>query len=57
MFDDMIVDMEPNKKLCPIEVNSKKTKGRKLNISLVFISQSFFKSPKTIRVDETLYFI
>ena len=30
---------------------------RKLNISLVFISQSCFKVPKTIRLNATYYFI
>ena len=30
---------------------------RKLNISLVFISQSYFKVPKTIRLNATHYFI
>ena len=44
VFDDMIADMIHNKKL-----NSTVTKlfirGRKLNISLVFITQSYFKVP------------
>ena len=31
-------------------------RGRKLNISLVFISQSYFKIPKTIRLNATHYF-
>ena len=31
--------------------------GRKLNISLVFISQSYFKVPKTTRLNVTDYFI
>ena len=30
---------------------------RKLNISLVFVSQSYFKVPKTIRQNATHYFI
>ena len=30
---------------------------RKLNIPLVFISQSYFKVPKTIRLNATHYFI
>ena len=30
---------------------------RKLNISLVFISQSYFKVPETIRLNATHYFI
>ena len=32
-------------------------RGRKLNPSLVFISQSYFKVPKTIRINATHYFI
>ena len=32
-------------------------RGRKLNISLVFISQSYFKVPKTIRLNATHFFI
>ena len=32
-------------------------KGRKLNISLVFISQFYFKVPKTIRLNATYYLI
>ena len=44
--------MESNKKLSPI-VTELFLKGRKFNISLVFISQSYFKVPKTIRLTET----
>ena len=32
-------------------------RGRKLNILLVFISQSYFKVPKAIRLNATHYFI
>ena len=32
-------------------------RGRKLNISLAFISQSYFKVPKTIRLNVRHYFI
>ena len=32
-------------------------RGRKRNISFVFISQSYFKVPKTIRLNATHYFI
>ena len=39
VFDDMIVDMLSNKKLNPI-VTELFIRGRKLNISLVFITQS-----------------
>ena len=52
----MVADMESNKKLSPI-VTELFLRGRKLNISLVFISQSYFKVPKTIRLNATHYFI
>ena len=52
----MIADMESNKKLSP-KVTELFLRGRKLNISLVFISQSYFKVPKTIRLNATQYFI
>ena len=32
-------------------------RGRKLSISLVFISQSYFKVPKTIKLNAAYYFI
>ena len=54
MFDDMIADMESNKKLSAI-VTELFLRGRKLNISL-FISLSYFKVPKTIRLDATHFF-
>ena len=56
MFDDVIADMETNQKLCPI-VTELFLRGRKLNILLVFISQSYFKVPKTVRLNATHYFI
>ena len=52
MFDDMIGDMESNKELIPI-VTELFLRGRKLNILQVFISQSYFKVPKTIRLNAT----
>ena len=52
VFHDMIADMESNKKLSPI-ITGLFLRGRKLNISLVFISQSYFKVPKTIRLNAT----
>ena len=45
----MTANMESNKKLSPI-VTKLFLKGRKLNISLVFISQSYYKVPKFIRL-------
>ena len=48
VFDDMIGDMESNKELIPI-VTELFLRGRKLNILLVFISQSYFKVPKNYK--------
>ena len=56
MFDDMIADMKYNKKLCP-KITELFLRERKLNIPLVFVSQSYFKVPKTIRLNATYYFI
>ena len=50
VFDDMIADMIHNKKLNLI-VTELFIRGRKLNISLVFITQSYFKVPKDVRVN------
>ena len=52
VFDDMIVDMKSNEKLSPI-VTDLFFRGIKLNISLVFISQPYFKMPKTIKLNGT----
>ena len=46
-FDDMIADMIHNKKLNSI-VTELFIRGRKLNISLVFVTQSYFKVPKIL---------
>ena len=56
MFDEMIADMESNKKPSP-KVAQLFLRGGKLNISLVFISQSYFKVTKTIRLNAAHYFI
>ena len=56
VFDDMITDMINNKKLDSI-VTELFVRGRKLNISLVFITQSYFKVPKDIRINTTHFFI
>ena len=52
----MIADMESNKKVSPI-VTELFLGGRRLNISLVSISQFYFKVLKTIRINITHYFI
>ena len=56
VFDDMIADMINNKKLNSI-VAELFVRGRKLNISLVFITQSYFKVPKDVRLNTTDFFI
>ena len=56
VFDDMIVDMIHNKKLDSI-VTKLFIRGRKLNIYLVFITQSYFKVPKDVRLNTTHFFI
>ena len=56
VFDVMIADMLSDKMLNPI-VTELNIKGRKLNISLVFITQSYFAVPKNIRLNFTHYFI
>ena len=45
VFDDMIADMINNKKLNSV-VTELFIRGRKLNISIAFITQSYFKVPK-----------
>ena len=55
-FDDMIADMINNKKLNPV-VTELFIRGRKLNISIVFIKQSYFKVSKEIRLNATHFFI
>ena len=54
IFDDMIVDMLNNKKLNPIATELI-IRGRKLNNSLVFISQFYFAVLKNIRLNSTNY--
>ena len=56
VFDDMITDMINNKKLNSI-VTELFIRGRKLNISLIFITQSYFKVPKDVRNNSTHFFI
>ena len=52
----MIADMINNKKL-NLVVTELFIRGRKLNISLVFITQSYFKVPKEVRLNCTHFFI
>ena len=52
----MIADMLRNKKRNPI-VTESFIRGRKINISLAFITQSYFAVPKNIRLNSTHYFV
>ena len=56
VFDDMMADMEANINLNPV-VTELFLRGRKLNVSFIFILQSYLKVPKTIRLNVTHYFI
>ena len=56
VFDDMIADMLNNKKLNPI-VTELFIRGRRLNISLIFIIQYYFAVPKNIRLNSMHCFL
>ena len=55
-FNIIIGDMEANKKLSPL-LTKLFLRGRILNISLGFTSHSYFKVPKTIKLNATHHFI
>ena len=56
VFDDMIADMINNKKIKSI-VTELPIRGEKLNIFFFFITQSFFRVPKDVRLNSTHFFI
>ena len=56
VFDDMIPDMINNKKLNSI-VTELFISSRKLNISIFFITKSYFKVPKDVTLNSTHFFI
>ena len=56
VFDHMIADMIHDKKLNSV-VTELFIRARKLNISLAFITQSYFKVPKDVRVNTSHFFI
>ena len=56
VFDDMITDIMDNKKFQAM-IKELFIRCRKLNISLVFITQSYFSAPKDVRLNLTHYFI
>ena len=55
MFDDMVADINSNKKLHPV-VKELFFRGRKINSVLVFITKSYFRVPKDVRLNSTHYF-
>ena len=57
VFDDMIADMISNNNKLNSIVTDLFIRGRKLNISVVFITQSYFKVPKDVRLNSTHFFI
>ena len=56
VFDDMNADIMTNKKFQTI-IKELFIRCRKLNISLVFITQSYFSVPKEIRLNSIHYLI
>ena len=56
VFDAIIADMSNNKKLNPV-VTELFIRDRKLNISIIFITQSYFKVPKDVRLNSAHFFI
>ena len=55
-LDDMIADMI-NKEILNSASTELFIRGRKLNISIVFITQSYFKVPKDVRLNSIYFFI
>ena len=56
VFDDLIADMILHKKLDSV-VTELFIRGRKLNISLVFITQSYFKIRKDVRLNTSHFLL
>ena len=56
VFDGMIAVMINNRKLNRV-VTELFIRGRKLNISIIFFSQSYFKVPKDVKLNSTQFFI
>ena len=54
VFDDMIADIMGSEKFKAI-VKELVIRCRKLNISIVFITQSYFRNPKDARLNSTHY--
>ena len=56
VLDDMIADMINNKQSNSV-ITELFIRGRKLNLSLVFITPSYFKVPKDVRLNSIHFFI
>ena len=56
VFDDMIADIMSSKKFKAV-IKELFIRCRKLNISIVFITQSYFRTPKDARLNSTHYVI
>ena len=56
VFDDVIADMINNKRLNPI-VTELFVRGRKLNISIAFITQPYFTVSKDVRLNSTHFLL
>ena len=56
VFDNMIADIMSSKKFKAI-IKELFIRCRKLNISIVFITQSYFRMPKNARLNSTQYII
>ena len=56
IFDDMIADIMRSEKFKAI-VKELFIRCRKLNISIVFITQSYFRTPKDVRLNSTHYIL
>ena len=56
VFDDMIANIMTNKKFQAI-IKEVFIRCRKLNMSLVFITQSYFSVPKKVTLNSTHYLV
>ena len=56
MFNDVITDMGSNQKVSP-KVTELFLRGRKFDVSIVFISQSYFKALETITLKMSHIFL
>ena len=56
VFDDMIADIMNNKNFKAI-IKELFVHCRKFNVSIVFITQSYFRTPKDARLNSTTHYI